>query len=121
MIDDAGIYEQINRPGTCNQAQQSTPRMTPSILSTRFTNNHLPALFLKERKWAKKFLPTLFLWLGDQANVWAVPEDDLIRALREITKVVYPTFTNLDEIAPSMPIFSVVCHLYFIDTVFNCV
>ncbi|KAI5989302.1 hypothetical protein EDD15DRAFT_2147799, partial [Pisolithus albus] len=74
---------------------------------SRFTNSDLPPLFLKGRKWAKIVLPTLFLWVGDQPDVWSVPEDELARALREIIKVVYPTFTTLDDICPTMPIFSV--------------
>jgi len=83
--------------------------------ASRFTNNDLPALFLKERKWTKKFQTTLLLWLGDQPNVWAVPEDDLIHALREIIKVIYPTFTNLDDVGPNTAIFSVVSCICFID------
>ena len=60
----------------------------------------------------------LLLWVGDQSNVWAVPEGDLIHVLQEITKVVYPTFTgNLDDIGPSMPIFSVVSCFCFVDIV----
>ncbi|KAI6011395.1 hypothetical protein BKA83DRAFT_4131947 [Pisolithus microcarpus] len=68
---------------------------------------NLPLLFLKGRKWAKTYLPTLLLWLRDQPNVWSVPEGDLVHALMEITKVVYPTFTTLDDICLNMPIFSV--------------
>jgi len=86
-------------------------------MRARFTHNDLPALFLKERKWTKKFLPTLLIWLGDQPNVWAVPEDDLTHALREIIKVVYPTFTNLDDIGPNMSIWSVVSRLCYMVTV----
>ncbi|KAI5999122.1 hypothetical protein EDD15DRAFT_2136351, partial [Pisolithus albus] len=59
------------------------------------------------RKWAKLFLPTLLLWVGDQPNVWSVPEDNLVHALTEIAKVVYPTFSTLDDIRPNMPIFAV--------------
>ncbi|KAI6001201.1 hypothetical protein EDD15DRAFT_2158943, partial [Pisolithus albus] len=76
--------------------------------SSRFTNTDLPPLFLKGRKWAKNFLPTLFLWVGDQPNVWSIPEDELVHALQEIIKVVYPTFTAFDDVRPNMPIFSVV-------------
>ncbi|KAI5981261.1 hypothetical protein EDD15DRAFT_2193745 [Pisolithus albus] len=75
--------------------------------SSRFTNSDLPPLFLKGRKWAKLFLPTLLLWVGDQPNVWSVPEDNLVHALTEIAKVVYPTFSTLDDIRPNMPIFAV--------------
>ncbi|KAI6017645.1 hypothetical protein PISMIDRAFT_123290, partial [Pisolithus microcarpus 441] len=75
---------------------------------SRFTNSDLPPLFLKGRKWAKTYLPTLLLWLGDQPNVWSVPEGDLVHALTEIAKVVYPTFTTLDDIRPNMPVFSIV-------------
>ncbi|KIK13074.1 hypothetical protein PISMIDRAFT_119610, partial [Pisolithus microcarpus 441] len=82
-----------------------------------FTNSNLPLLFLKGRKWAKTYLPTLLLWLRDQPNVWSVPEGDLVHALMEITKVVYPTFTTLDDICLNMPIFSVVCCLFFCNTI----
>ncbi|KAI6013440.1 hypothetical protein BKA83DRAFT_4500260 [Pisolithus microcarpus] len=49
----------------------------------------------------------LLLWLRDQPNVWSVPKGDLVHALTEITKVVYPTFTTLDNICPNMPVFSI--------------
>ncbi|KAI5992420.1 hypothetical protein EDD15DRAFT_2168172 [Pisolithus albus] len=75
--------------------------------SSRFTNSDLPPLFLKGRKWAKLFLPTLLLWVGDQPNVWSIPEDNLVHALMEIAKVVYPTFSTLDDIRPNTPIFAV--------------
>ncbi|KAL4064148.1 hypothetical protein V8B97DRAFT_2011070 [Scleroderma yunnanense] len=48
--------------------------------SSHFTNNDLPTMFLKDRKWSKNVLPTLLLWLGDQPNIWSVPEGDLIHA-----------------------------------------
>ncbi|KAI6025254.1 hypothetical protein BKA83DRAFT_90223, partial [Pisolithus microcarpus] len=86
----------------------------------RFTNGDLPPLFLKGRKWAKLFLPTLLLWIGDQPNVWSVPEDNLVHALTEIAKVVYPTFNTLDDIRPNMPIFAVVRVLFLCDTVLMC-
>ncbi|KAI5988070.1 hypothetical protein EDD15DRAFT_2130408, partial [Pisolithus albus] len=59
------------------------------------------------RKWAKVFLPTLLLWVGDQPNIWSIPEDNIVHALREIIKVVYPTFAALDDVRPNTPIFSV--------------
>ncbi|KAI6018937.1 hypothetical protein BKA83DRAFT_4023517, partial [Pisolithus microcarpus] len=59
------------------------------------------------RKWAKIFLPTLLLWVGDQPNIWSVPEDNIVHALREIIKVVYPTFVALDDVCPNTPIFSI--------------
>ncbi|KIM63521.1 hypothetical protein SCLCIDRAFT_24189 [Scleroderma citrinum Foug A] len=74
--------------------------------SSRFTNNDLPAMFLKDRKWLKNVLPTLLLWLGDQPNIWSVPEGDLMHALREIIKVIFLKFTGLQDIRPNMPIFS---------------
>ncbi|KIK12002.1 hypothetical protein PISMIDRAFT_41825, partial [Pisolithus microcarpus 441] len=83
---------------------------------SRFTNSDLPPLFLKGRKWAKIFLPTLLLWVGDQPNIWSIPEDNIVHALREIIKVVYPTFMALDDICPNTPIFSVVCHFILCDT-----
>ena len=57
--------------------------------SSRFTNNDLPAMFLKDRKWLKNVLLTLLIWLGDQPNIWSVPEGDLMHALREIIKVIF--------------------------------
>ena len=68
-------------------------------------------MFLKDRRWSKNVLPTLLLWLGDQPNVWSVPEEDLIHTLREITKVIFPKFTDLQDIRPNMPIFSLVSRL----------
>ncbi|KAI6010092.1 hypothetical protein BKA83DRAFT_4132996 [Pisolithus microcarpus] len=49
---------------------------------------NLPLLFLKGRKWAKTYLPTLLLWLGDQPNVWSVPEGDLVHTLMENAKAI---------------------------------
>ncbi|KIK20960.1 hypothetical protein PISMIDRAFT_12593 [Pisolithus microcarpus 441] len=88
--------------------------------SSQFTNGDLPPLFLKGRKWAKLFLPTLLLWIRDQPNIWSVPEDNLVHALTEIAKVVYPTFNTLDDIRPNMPIFAVVRVLFLCDTVLMC-
>ncbi|KAL4068164.1 hypothetical protein J3A83DRAFT_4374512 [Scleroderma citrinum] len=56
--------------------------------SSHFTNNDLPTMFLKDRKWLKNVLPTLLLWLGDQPNV------------------IFLKFTDLQDIHPNMPIFS---------------
>ena len=79
--------------------------------SSHFTNNDLPSMFLKDRKWSKNVLPTLLLWLGDQPNIWSVPEGGLIHALREIIKVIFPKFTGLQDVCPNMPIFSLVSHV----------
>ncbi|KAI6019110.1 hypothetical protein EDC04DRAFT_2607628 [Pisolithus marmoratus] len=106
----------------CHQVQKSRSSIAPSVASdvptsdfpkseathtsnsgSHFTNSDLSPLFLKGRKWAKTYLPTLLLWLGDQPNVWSVPKGDLVHALMEITKVMYPTFTTLDDICPNMP------------------
>ena len=79
--------------------------------SSRFTNNDLPVMFLKDRKWSKNVLPTLLLWLGDQPNIWSVPEGDLMHALREIIKVIFLKFAGLQDIHPNMPIFSFVSYI----------
>ena len=86
----------------------SLPKPKSSRSGSRFTNNNLPSILLSNRKWSKKVLPTLLLWLGDQPNVWSVPERDLIHALREIIKVIIPEFTDLQDIRPNMPIFFLV-------------
>ena len=86
----------------------SLPEPKSSHGGSRFTNNDLPAILLSNRKWLKKVLPTLLLWLGDQPNVWSVPERDLILALREIIKVIVPEFTDLQDIRLNMPIFCLV-------------
>ncbi|KAI6019506.1 hypothetical protein BKA83DRAFT_19251 [Pisolithus microcarpus] len=111
----------------CHRVQKSRSSITPSVASdsvptsdfpesettrtsssgSRFTNSDLPPLFLKGRNWAKIFLPTLLLWVGDQPNIWSIPEDNIVHALREIIKVVYPTFVALDDVCPNTPIFSV--------------
>ncbi|KAI5981798.1 hypothetical protein EDC04DRAFT_2617152 [Pisolithus marmoratus] len=102
----------------CHQVWKSRLSVTPSVASesvpasdvpesettqtsgggSQFTNSDLPLLFLKGRKWAKNFLPTLLLWVGDQPDVWSIPKDDLVHASREIIKVIYPTFTALDDV-----------------------
>ncbi|KAI6094729.1 hypothetical protein EDD16DRAFT_1528969 [Pisolithus croceorrhizus] len=41
-------------------------------------------------------------------GVWSIPEDNLIHTLTEIAKVIYPTFSTLDNIHPNMPIFAVI-------------
>lgn len=113
-------HHQVITPASTSDSVRTTDDVpfSEAARARKFTQSDLPVLFRKGRKWTKTFLPTLLLWLGDQPNVWAVPEEDLIRALKEITKVVYPTFTgNLDDIGPSMPIFSVVSCFCFIDVV----
>ncbi|KIK24089.1 hypothetical protein PISMIDRAFT_10498 [Pisolithus microcarpus 441] len=95
----------------CHWVQKSRSSIAPSVASDSIPTSDfpddLPPLFLKGRKWAKTYLPTLLLWLRDQPNIWSVPEGDLVHALTEIAKVVYLTFTTLDDIHPNMPIFSV--------------
>ena len=68
-------------------------------------------MFLKDRKWSKNVLLTLLLWLGDQPNIWSVPEGDLMHTLREIIKVIFPKFAGLQDIRPNMPIFSLVSYI----------
>ena len=86
----------------------SLPEPKSSRGGSRFTNNNLPSILLSNRKWSKKVLPTLLLWLGDQPNIWSVPERDLIHALQEIIKVIILEFTDLQDIRPNMPIFFLV-------------
>ena len=101
-VDEEKIRGQVKKAKPvhipCHWVQQSTSSgIAPSAASdtmpttsnapgseatwVRFTNNGLPVLFLKERKWTKRFQTTLLLWLGDQPNIWAVPEDNLIHTL----------------------------------------
>ncbi|KAI5983568.1 hypothetical protein EDC04DRAFT_2616118 [Pisolithus marmoratus] len=101
----------VPAPTTAGLKQNDFPEseaMRNSNGGSWFTNSDLPPLFLKGRKWAKIVLLTLFLWVRDQPNVWSVPEDELTHALREIIKVIYPTFTTFNNTCPTMPIFSVV-------------
>ena len=86
----------------------SLPEPKSSHGGSWFTNNDLPVILLSNRKWLKKVLLTLLLWLGDQPNVWSVPERDLILALQEIIKVIIPEFTDLQDIHPNMLIFCLV-------------
>ncbi|KAG1738089.1 uncharacterized protein EDB91DRAFT_1082851 [Suillus paluster] len=44
----------------------------------------------EDGKWARVFLPTVFLWLGTQEELWVIADAKLLMACKEIFKVVYP-------------------------------
>jgi len=55
-----------------------------------YLNTDLPPECHDDGKWAREFLPTIFLWLGAQEELWTIADAKLLHACQEIFKVVYP-------------------------------
>ncbi|KAG1733919.1 uncharacterized protein EDB91DRAFT_1251223 [Suillus paluster] len=55
-----------------------------------YLNTDLPPGCHEDGKWARQFLPTVFLWLGAQDELWAITDAKLLHACQEIFKVIYP-------------------------------
>ncbi|KIN97170.1 hypothetical protein M404DRAFT_32516 [Pisolithus tinctorius Marx 270] len=50
-----------------------------------FVNANLPEALQKDRRWSKQMLPTLLMWAGSFPDPWAIPDLELMTALRIIT------------------------------------
>ncbi|KAG1759769.1 hypothetical protein EDD22DRAFT_782077, partial [Suillus occidentalis] len=55
-----------------------------------YLNMDLPPGCHEDGKWVRVFLPTVFLWLGAQEELWVLADAKLLKACKEIFKVVYP-------------------------------
>ncbi|KAG1901073.1 uncharacterized protein F5891DRAFT_1187771 [Suillus fuscotomentosus] len=55
-----------------------------------YLNTDLPSGCHEDGKWVRVFLPTVFLWLGAQEELWVIADAKLLMACKEIFKVVYP-------------------------------
>ncbi|KAG1884619.1 hypothetical protein F4604DRAFT_1676738 [Suillus subluteus] len=55
-----------------------------------YLNTDLPPGCHEDGKWAQIFLPTVFLWLSTQEELWVITDAKLLMACKEIFKVVYP-------------------------------
>ncbi|KAG1727945.1 uncharacterized protein EDB91DRAFT_1253683 [Suillus paluster] len=64
-----------------------------SCLSYR--NYHLPP-HCQDQRWPKQFLPTLYLWAGNQNDLWQFLDAPLVEALQSIYDVVYSEESDLD-------------------------
>ncbi|KAG1876644.1 hypothetical protein DFJ58DRAFT_182878 [Suillus subalutaceus] len=71
-----------------------------------YLNTDLPPGCHKDGKWARKFLPTIFLWLGAQDELWTITDAKLLHACQEIFKVVYPNIRY--KVVTSGSVFDVV-------------
>ncbi|KAG1888703.1 hypothetical protein F4604DRAFT_1915744 [Suillus subluteus] len=71
-----------------------------------YLNTDLPPGCHEDSKWARVFLPTVFLWLGAQEDIWAISDANLLRACHEIFKVVYPDIKY--QVATSGSVFGIV-------------
>ncbi|KAI6025196.1 hypothetical protein BKA83DRAFT_4491939 [Pisolithus microcarpus] len=93
---------------TCHQVQKLRLSITPSVASDSVLTSNFPkSETMQTSSSGSRFTNTLLLWVGDQLNIWSIPEDNIVHALREIIKVMYPTFMALDDICPNTPIFSI--------------
>ncbi|KAG1889011.1 uncharacterized protein F5891DRAFT_1198892 [Suillus fuscotomentosus] len=55
-----------------------------------YLNTDLPSGCHEDGKWVRVFLPTVFLWLSAQEELWVIADAKLLMACKEIFKVVYP-------------------------------
>ncbi|KAG1888205.1 hypothetical protein F4604DRAFT_1916127 [Suillus subluteus] len=55
-----------------------------------YLNTDLPPGCHEDGKWARQFLPTVFLWLGAQDELWTITDVKLLHTCQEIFKVIYP-------------------------------
>ncbi|KAG2347029.1 hypothetical protein BDR05DRAFT_996814 [Suillus weaverae] len=55
-----------------------------------YLNTDLPPGCHEGGKWARDFLPMVFLWLSTQEELWVIANIKLLMACKEIFKVVYP-------------------------------
>ncbi|KAG1846542.1 hypothetical protein F4604DRAFT_1688357 [Suillus subluteus] len=60
-----------------------------SKVHSSYLNTDLPPGCHEDGKWAQIFLPTVFLWLGAQEELWVIGDAKLLMACKEIFKVVY--------------------------------
>jgi len=61
------------------------------------------------------FLPTVFLWLGAQVEIWMIADAKLLHACQEIFKVVYPYIRY--NVVTSGSVFGVVSSSFIFSTV----
>ncbi|KAG2353224.1 hypothetical protein BDR07DRAFT_1496671 [Suillus spraguei] len=55
-----------------------------------YLNTDLPPGCHEDSKWARVFVPTVFLWLSAQDKLWTITDANLLHACQEIFKGVYP-------------------------------
>lgn len=71
-----------------------------------YLNTDLPPGCHEDGKWARQFLPTVFLWLGAQDELWTITDAKLLHACQEIFKVVFPNIRY--KVVTSGSVFGVV-------------
>ncbi|KAG1719918.1 uncharacterized protein EDB91DRAFT_1351777 [Suillus paluster] len=54
-----------------------------------YQNTDLPPA-CQDGHWPKVFLPTIYLWVGSQPNLWNISDDALLEAIKHAFDVVYP-------------------------------
>ncbi|KIN94160.1 hypothetical protein M404DRAFT_35342 [Pisolithus tinctorius Marx 270] len=69
-----------------------------------FINANLPEELQEDRRWLKQMLPTLLMWAGSFADPWAIPDLELMTALRIITTSLVSDFDS-HAVCPGTPTF----------------
>ncbi|KAG1866579.1 hypothetical protein DFJ58DRAFT_724072 [Suillus subalutaceus] len=77
-----------------------------SKVCSTYLNTDLPPGCHEDGKWARQFLPTVFLWLGAQDELWTITDVKLLHACQEIFKVVFPNIQY--KVVTSGSVFGVV-------------
>ncbi|KAI6146851.1 hypothetical protein BKA82DRAFT_32087 [Pisolithus tinctorius] len=68
-----------------------------------FINANLPEELQEDRRWSKQMLPTLLMWAGSFPDPWAIPDLELMTALRIIMTSLVSDFNS--HVCPGMPTF----------------
>ncbi|KAG1817223.1 uncharacterized protein BJ212DRAFT_1299371 [Suillus subaureus] len=71
-----------------------------------YLNTDLPPGCHEDGKWARQFLPMVFLWLSAQDELWTITDVKLLHACQEIFKVVFPNIQY--KVVTSGSVFGVV-------------
>ncbi|KAI6140533.1 hypothetical protein BKA82DRAFT_160469 [Pisolithus tinctorius] len=69
-----------------------------------FVNANLPEELQEDRRWSKQMLPALLMWAGSFADPWAIPDLELMTALRIITTSLVSDFDS-HAVRPGTPTF----------------
>ncbi|KAG1864385.1 hypothetical protein F4604DRAFT_1905370 [Suillus subluteus] len=71
-----------------------------------YLNTDLPPGCHEDGKWARQFLPMVFLWLGAQDKLWTITDVKLLHTCQDIFKVIYPNIQY--KVVTSGSVFGVV-------------
>jgi hypothetical protein len=70
------------------------PDTKPEQMKKRSAYRHtdLPTAVQADKRWTKRFLPTIMLWAGNYDDIWRIPDDVLLHHVQLIFDAVYKEF-----------------------------